>query len=61
MGDEAKEVSRTGRADTRFRLGVNFFGNKPRAVKDFARSGYLGFQDHGQKVWYKNVKVLELD
>jgi hypothetical protein len=34
---------------------------KPRAVKDFARSGYLGFQDHGQKVWYKNVKVLELD
>ncbi len=33
---------------------------KPRAVKDFARSGYLGFQDHGQKVWYKNVKLLEL-
>jgi len=34
---------------------------KPRAVKDFARAGYLGFQDHGQKVWYKNVKVLELE
>ena len=34
---------------------------KPRAVKDFARIGYLGFQDHGQKVWYKNVKLLELD
>ncbi|MEO2048870.1 MAG: DUF1080 domain-containing protein [Pirellulales bacterium] len=33
---------------------------KPRAVKNFARSGYLGFQDHGQKVWYKNVKVREL-
>lgn len=33
---------------------------KPRAVKDFARTGYLGFQDHGHKVWYKNVKVLEL-
>ncbi len=33
---------------------------KPRAVKDFARSGYVGFQDHGQKVWYKNVKILEL-
>lgn len=33
---------------------------KPRAVKDFARSGYLGFQDHGHKVWYKNVKLLEL-
>jgi hypothetical protein len=34
--------------------------NKPRAVKDFARSGFLGFQDHGHKVWYKNVKVLPL-
>ena len=32
----------------------------PRAVKDFAREGHLGFQDHGSKVWYKNVKVLEL-
>jgi hypothetical protein len=34
---------------------------KPRAVKDFARSGYLGFQDHGHKVWYKNVKLLKLE
>jgi hypothetical protein len=33
---------------------------EPRAVKDFARTGYLGFQDHGHKVWYKNVKLLEL-
>lgn len=33
---------------------------KPRAIKDFARVGYVGFQDHGQKVWYKNVKILEL-
>lgn len=33
---------------------------KPRAVKDFAPCGYLGFQDHGHKVWYKNVKLLEL-
>ena len=33
---------------------------QPRAVKDFARSGYLGFQDHGVKVWYKNVKLLRL-
>ncbi len=36
-------------------------GGKPRAVKDFARSGYLGFQDHGHKVWYKNVKVRPLN
>jgi len=32
-----------------------------RAIKDFARKGYLGFQDHGHPVWYKNVKVLVLD
>ena len=31
-----------------------------RAIKDFARSGYLGFQDHGHKVWYKNVKIKDL-
>lgn len=30
------------------------------AVKDFPRKGYLGFQDHGHKVWFKNVKLLEL-
>jgi hypothetical protein len=33
---------------------------EPRAVKDFAQKGFLGFQDHGHKVWYKNVKLLEL-
>ena len=33
---------------------------EPRAVKDFARKGFRGFQDHGHKVWYKNVKLLEL-
>lgn len=31
-----------------------------RAVKDFARAGYLGFQDHGHPVWFKNVKLLPL-
>jgi len=33
---------------------------KGRAVKDFARVGYLGVQDHGHPVWYKNVKILPL-
>ena len=32
----------------------------PRAIKDFARKGQLGFQDHGHKVWYKNVKLLPI-
>lgn len=30
------------------------------AIKDLPRRGYLGFQDHGHKVWYRNVKLLEL-
>ena len=30
-------------------------------IKDAARKGYLGFQDHGQKVWFRNVKIRELD
>ena len=33
---------------------------QPRAVRDFSRKGFLGFQDHGHKVWYRNIKVLEL-
>jgi len=34
---------------------------KPRALNDFAVKGFIGFQDHGDKCWYKNVKILELD
>jgi hypothetical protein len=30
------------------------------AIKGFPRKGYLGFQDHGHKVWFKNVKLLDL-
>ena len=30
------------------------------AVKDFARTGYIGLQDHGNNVWFKNVKILKL-
>jgi hypothetical protein len=32
-----------------------------QAVKDFPRKGYLGFQDHGGKVLFKNVKLLDLN
>lgn len=28
-------------------------------IKDLARSGYLGFQDHGQDCWFKNVKIKD--
>ncbi len=30
------------------------------AIKDMPRVGYLGFQDHDHKCWYKNVKLFEL-
>jgi hypothetical protein len=31
-----------------------------KAIKDFPREGYLGLQDHGYNVWYKNIKLKEL-
>jgi hypothetical protein len=34
--------------------------DKPRALTDFAKTGYIGFQDHDHKCWYKNVKLLPL-
>lgn len=30
------------------------------AMKSMIRGGYLGFQDHGQDCWYKNVMVKDL-
>jgi len=33
----------------------------PRALKDFARTGYVGFQDHGRPVQYRNIRVKRLD
>ncbi|MGE3821395.1 MAG: DUF1080 domain-containing protein [Isosphaeraceae bacterium] len=30
-------------------------------VKNLPRTGYFGFQDHGQDCWFKNVKIKVLD
>jgi hypothetical protein len=30
------------------------------AYKDHPRKGYLGLQDHGSDVWYRNIKLLKL-
>ncbi len=30
-------------------------------LKELNRAGYLGFQDHGQDCWFKNVKLKVLD
>jgi len=36
----------------------NKFGT---ALKDFARKGHVGFQDHGRQVWYRNIRIKKLN
>ncbi len=58
-GEEVAEIN----CDEWTKPATRLDGSKHKfraAIKDFPREGYLGFQDHGAKVWYKNVKVLEL-
>jgi hypothetical protein len=31
-----------------------------KSLKDFPRKGYVGLQDHGHDVWYKNIKLKKL-
>ena len=30
------------------------------AYKDLPRKGWIGFQDHGQNVWFRNIRIKEL-
>ena len=46
------------------KAGFNPDGKKnkfKKAVKDFPRAGHIGFQDHGKKVWYKDIKIRAID
>lgn len=36
----------------------NKFGT---AYKDMARKGYIGFQDHGHRVWFRNIKIKPIN
>jgi hypothetical protein len=32
----------------------------PNPVKDHSRTGFIGLQDHGTPVWFRNVRITEL-
>ena len=31
-----------------------------KPLKEFARKGYIGLQDHGRPVWYRNIRIKSL-
>jgi len=31
------------------------------AIKEHPRTGYIGLQDHGADIWFKNIKILPLE
>jgi len=31
------------------------------AYKDMPRKGYIGFQDHGKPIWFRNIRIKRLD
>ena len=45
------------------RVGESMTSKFPEFNPDFAdvaKTGYIGLQDHGHAVWFKNIKIREL-
>jgi hypothetical protein len=43
--------------------GKNPDGTKNKfktAYKDMPREGHIGFQDHGQELWFRNLRIKKL-
>jgi hypothetical protein len=58
-GEQVAELN----TDTLDQPGLRADGTKHkfgRAIKDFARMGYIGLQDHGTDIWFKNIKLREI-
>lgn len=58
-GEQVAELD----CDTLDQPGLRADGTKHkfgRAIKDFARNGYIGLQDHGTDVWFRNIKIREI-
>lgn len=58
-GEQVAELD----VDTLDQPGLRADGTKhkfPCAIKDFSRKGYIGLQDHGTDVWFKNIKLREI-
>ncbi len=58
-GEQVAELD----CDTLDKPGLRADGTEHKyrgAIKDSARSGFIGLQDHDTDVWYKNIKLREL-
>ena len=59
--DNQVVVELNGRRVTEAGMNPDGTENKfTRGLKDFARTGHIGLQDHGRPVWYRNIRVMRM-